>query len=459
MKFTGLFLLLFSLTLTLQAQVPSAINFQGNLTDPGTGNAIADGAYDMDFSLFDANIDGVQLWSESQLGVSVQNGIFNVILGSVNQLDPAVFNQPVWLEITINAETLGPRIELASTAYSQAAKSLIGDNFIPNTGNVHIGGDLDVGGVAPTIDLAIDDDDTGLDVPADGTLSFYTDGVERMILDNIGTLSIGNQIAVGTTGKLLEINTDPAGTGFGGMYITNSAASAKPYYGYQINGGATTAFTYLDGADGNKWKLYNLGDRITVQPNGNVGIGTTTPPERLSVSGNIASSDTVKADVFAYNNEKIKYYSITPREFREYVVNHNPTSTATSFPHITGFYYLYGTGGTVGSGTFDLLAPVHLPQGAIIKDITMYLYDNDATYDFYGSYLYGVQLSTGSSIVSPSIGAPSSETTSVQELTYTALNHQVDNSANSYWLYVWMPNAGSNLRIYGAKISYVEPGF
>lgn len=463
MKLTGLFLLLFSLVFTLQAQVPSAINFQGNLTDPGTGNAVSDGAYNMDFALFDANAGGTQLWSESQPGVPVQGGIFNVILGSVNQLDPSVFSQPVWLEITVGGELLDTRIELAATAYS--INSANTESYespytnIPSVGPAFIAGDTSTQNYQfgpPTIDLAIDDNDTGFDVLGDGDLSFYTNGQERMVLDFVGTLYMGTPIS-GGSGLKFEINFDDKGTDWGGMYLSNSATTARPYYGYANGNGL--AYTYLDGANGNKWKLYNNGEHLTVQPNGNVGIGTTSPNERLSVNGNIASADTVKADVFAYNSEKIKYYSISPREFREYQVNHNPTSTATSFPYITGFYYLYGTGGTIGSSVIDLLAPVHLPHGAIIKDISVYLYDNDATYNIYGSYLYGVQLSNGSAIVSPSIGSPTTESTSVQEMTYTGLNHQVDNSANSYWLYVYLPNAGSGLRIYGAKISYVEPGF
>ncbi|MEQ8880531.1 MAG: hypothetical protein RLQ12_12900, partial [Cyclobacteriaceae bacterium] len=94
------------------------MNFQGNLTDPGTGSAIADGDYDIDFSLWDADVSGTSFWSETQLGVTVINGIFNVKLGSVNPLVPADFAGPLWLEITISAETLSPRIELSSAAYS-----------------------------------------------------------------------------------------------------------------------------------------------------------------------------------------------------------------------------------------------------------------------------------------------------------------------------------------------------
>ena len=47
--------------------------------------------------------------------------------------------------------------------------------------------------------------------------------------------------------------------------------------------GLAYAWTYLDGSDGNKWKLYNGGDWLTVTPSGLVGINTTTPNGQLDV--------------------------------------------------------------------------------------------------------------------------------------------------------------------------------
>jgi hypothetical protein len=74
----------------------------------------------------------------------------------------------------------------------------------------------------------------------------------------------------------------PVSSGFGGMYVQTTGTTAKPFYGYDTNGGPV-AYHYLEGATGN-WKL-NIGnsDRLTVQPNGNVGIGTTGPLEPLTV--------------------------------------------------------------------------------------------------------------------------------------------------------------------------------
>jgi hypothetical protein len=69
------------------------------------------------------------------------------------------------------------------------------------------------------------------------------------------------------------------------MYINTTNATSKPFYGYSLSNGLSSAWHYLDGNDSNKWKLSNNGDRITVTTNGLVGIGTTAPDAALTVAG------------------------------------------------------------------------------------------------------------------------------------------------------------------------------
>jgi hypothetical protein len=75
----------------------------------------------------------------------------------------------------------------------------------------------------------------------------------------------------------------PATVGYGGMYMETAGGSGLPFYGYAANGSAL-GWTYMDGATGN-WHLHNGGLRMTVQPNGHVGIGTSAPATRLQVDG------------------------------------------------------------------------------------------------------------------------------------------------------------------------------
>ncbi len=451
MKSTGLFLLLFSLTLTVLAQVPSAINFQGNLTDPITGNVIADNTYDMVFALFDADIDGTELWSESQIGVLVMGGIFNVVLGSVNQMDPVIFSQPVWLQITVNGETLSPRIELAASAYSiNSANTQSYESeytSIPSVGPAYIAGDTSTQNYTftpPFIDLAIDDNDTGFDVVTDGTLSFYTDAVERMSLNHVGTLNLGSPIAIGS-GIKFEINFDDIGTDWGGMYISNSAATARPYYGYYNGNGQ--AYTYLDGPDANKWKLVNGGLHLTVQTNGNVGIGTTTPSEKLSVNGKVIANDTVKAVGFKYNNPRTLYYSIAPQEFEIA----SPSTILSKYVPTNGIYV--SVQGGSGSNV-SLHAPINLPHGAVITGITADVYDGDATYDLSVDLMRHPIGSLSSPFVIASTTATTGSTGFMQT-SVSGLSITINNASNAYSLrFNTRDNLPTTMVIYATRITY-----
>ena len=81
----------------------------------------------------------------------------------------------------------------------------------------------------------------------------------------------------------------PVTNTYGGMYI-ETAGTGMPFYGYAMNGGLPRAWTYLDGLDGNKWKVYNGGDWLTVTTNGNVGINQNNPGTALDVNGNVTAT-------------------------------------------------------------------------------------------------------------------------------------------------------------------------
>lgn len=69
--------------------VPGVVNFQGKLTDANA--APLDGSYDMIFRLYDDTAAGNQLWTESQIGVTLISGMFNVQLGDSAVLEPTSF--------------------------------------------------------------------------------------------------------------------------------------------------------------------------------------------------------------------------------------------------------------------------------------------------------------------------------------------------------------------------------
>jgi len=102
--------------------VPHLINYQGRLSESG-GNPLT-GAYSITFTLFDDETGGSPLWTETQLSVSVSNGLFSVLLGSVTALSASIFedNAQVHLGVSINGGSeMSPRQRIVSVAYALVA--------------------------------------------------------------------------------------------------------------------------------------------------------------------------------------------------------------------------------------------------------------------------------------------------------------------------------------------------
>jgi hypothetical protein len=92
------------------------MSYQGRLTDSG-GNPV-NGTRNLTFRLFTALTGGTAIWQETQNGVDVNNGLFNVVLGANNALDEANFHQPLYLEVVVAGYTLSPRQQLLGAPYA-----------------------------------------------------------------------------------------------------------------------------------------------------------------------------------------------------------------------------------------------------------------------------------------------------------------------------------------------------
>ena len=104
------------------SEAPKQISFQGMLTD-SQGAAVADGSHTVSFSMYENQTGGTVIWTEEQI-ISVQNGIFNTILGMTNPVEiPNSGN--LWIGIKIGEdEELSPRTRLVSVPYSLSSNSL-----------------------------------------------------------------------------------------------------------------------------------------------------------------------------------------------------------------------------------------------------------------------------------------------------------------------------------------------
>lgn len=101
------------------AAVPHLINYQGRLTD-NTGKPL-EGAHQITFRIYDAPAAGNLLWEEIYSALLIQKGIFNVMLGSVSNLNLA-FDRPYYLEIKVGTDVMSPRQQFTSSGYAIKAE-------------------------------------------------------------------------------------------------------------------------------------------------------------------------------------------------------------------------------------------------------------------------------------------------------------------------------------------------
>jgi hypothetical protein len=126
--------------------VPYKINFQGRLTN-SSGNAMADGQYNVKFRLYSVASGGSPVWTElreTTNRVQVTNGLFSVQLGDVTALTPSVFTSyPLYFEVELpttgtatcstascatfdGSEIMTPRRPLGASPYAMNADTLDG---------------------------------------------------------------------------------------------------------------------------------------------------------------------------------------------------------------------------------------------------------------------------------------------------------------------------------------------
>lgn len=104
------------------ADVPSRLHYQGRLLDV-EGRPVQ-GIVVLKLEFFREPSGGSALWSEDALSVLARDGVFKVELGERTTLDPAMFRDgPLFLEVTVEGETLTPRIAVAPVPYAYHSQS------------------------------------------------------------------------------------------------------------------------------------------------------------------------------------------------------------------------------------------------------------------------------------------------------------------------------------------------
>ena len=272
-------ILLLSFKLAL-AVIPSTLNYQGHLT--GSGGAPVDGPVNMVFAIYDVETGGTALWSDS-LSVTVNQGVFSVELGAVSPLPPGLFELSLWVGLTVDTDAeMAPRRPVSSVGFSFKAGDadrLEGISASTLDQSTHVTDFANPHSVTATL--------VGAATSADISTHAVDASAHHIKTSTFPELS--GQIADAQIPPLIArdaeiMSTVLAGDGPG------STLNADMLDGY------TSAAFMFSSAD--LW-VNTTGDTMTGDLNilANVGIGTSSPTERLDVNGNLfMSGGDIKTD-------------------------------------------------------------------------------------------------------------------------------------------------------------------
>jgi hypothetical protein len=248
----GILFMLTVLPFSGHADVPQTIDYQGYLTDPG-GNPV-DASRQMTFSIYATDDPAVTdaLWRETQT-VAVNNGVYNVILGSQLPVD-LPFDIPYYLGIKVETDVeMIPRQVLTSVPYAFNADKVDGRHAgdFAFSSHIHSGSDITGGTIeAQRIDASIA---RGSEImptvlASDGMGS----GLNADMVDNLHAAALQNRVTGTCNGQVMV----------------------------SINSNGTVNCEADDTGGGSLWS--QIGSNINFN-SGNVGIGLTNPNRKLYV--------------------------------------------------------------------------------------------------------------------------------------------------------------------------------
>ncbi len=100
--------------------VPQTMSFLGHLTD-ANGQPL-EGSHSLYLKIYDIPAGGVDLWNEVHTGVTVEQGLIYLDLGSETALPGGLFTGDMrYLEVTVDGTSLSPRLPLQSVPYAMRA--------------------------------------------------------------------------------------------------------------------------------------------------------------------------------------------------------------------------------------------------------------------------------------------------------------------------------------------------
>jgi trimeric autotransporter adhesin len=266
---------------------------------------------------------GAPLWQETQ-GVAVDaKGRYSLLLGatSADGIPAAILTAGArWLGTSFDrpGEVEGPRVQLTSVPYTLRAADA--DTLGGRPASAYV--------LAPTKDgeTTTTSSANGSD-PSTRTPQTVQTGTTNYLAKYVNTTDVGNSAVMESAGKVGIGTSNPLdslhvsftnnngqvtgyavqnlGTGYSGMLFYDQNGALGQFQGfnnvtheYRINNIASNAsINFMTGST----------SRFTVAPNGNIGIGTTSPAAPVEVS-NALSGGTANMWVTSYTNAVGPYY-------------------------------------------------------------------------------------------------------------------------------------------------------
>lgn len=271
---------LFLCVQVIWGQIPSTMSYQGVLINVD-GTLMPDGNYSLNFRLYNAAEEGDILWEESQ-NVSVLNGIFNVILGSLNPLD-IQFEHQYWLGVTVGADAeLTPRIQLTSSAYSLNSRSvqdssITGNKIMKHTvvRSINSLSDEVVLEAGENIQISPEQNRLIISATANGSVGGW------IIAENDVYTAVSGNVGIGTTQPIekLEINS-------GNLLVKGKGNFTAADDTATIFLGDSNHFIQSINHKGVRIGTFNAANGLFMEQNtGRIGIGTLKPTAELHVIG------------------------------------------------------------------------------------------------------------------------------------------------------------------------------
>ena len=418
------------------APMGSAFTYQGHLYD---ANHVANGEYDFQFKLYDANVAGGQAGSDvNKPDVDVIDAYFTVELDFGGVFD----GNERWLEIGVRPgeledpceyTALQPRQEVTPTPYAIYAQNAdrVDDYHYSSTwpttlANIQSACSNNFHNIGGTDDDAPDSDG---EVPDNISIN------NGLLYAPSGSSSVG----IGTTSPQSAVKLEVRSSVSGGVAVAGYGAGDDniAIFGMSSSNGVAAIQGNANGAD---YAGYFSGNVVVT--GGNVGIGTISPGAKLEVNGPIKITDgsqgagkVLTSDASGLASWQTPAAGSGTHYWSCVGANFHPQYNDTSNTEIKRDpAYIEAE----ADGIF-FFAPVMLPDGASITKVVVY---GNATAEDWSFRRITLNSATMNVVESAKIGT---------EVTLST-PHTIDNNANAYVL--WTSSLDTGGRIYNARITY-----